>query len=145
MVIRMTAARHPLILLVIALGVAGAGLAVGHWRRTHPQLVERIEQFDRDLLSARVRDSPVGPPREPRREESGLPPSAPLDVNRATPDALRELPGVGPVLAARIVETRERTGNFVSVDDLRRVRGLGPAKLNRLRPLVTVAPPPTRR
>jgi len=61
-------------------------------------------------------------------------------VNRATADALRELPGIGPVLAARIVETRERTGRFGSIDDLRRVRGLGPSRLDRLRPLVTVAP-----
>lgn len=48
------------------------------------------------------------------------------------------LPGVGPALAARIVAAREAIGRFHSVDDLDRVRGLGRAKVERLRPLVVV-------
>jgi competence ComEA-like helix-hairpin-helix protein len=65
-------------------------------------------------------------------------PSTPVDVNRATAEELRRLPGLGPVLAARIVEARETQGRFERVDDLRRVRGIGPATLERLRPLLTV-------
>lgn len=63
----------------------------------------------------------------------------PLDLNHATATDLTRLPGVGPVLAERIVAARGARGAFESVDDLRRVRGLGGVKLDRLRALVTVA------
>lgn len=55
--------------------------------------------------------------------------SARIDVNRASAAELALLPGIGPALAARIVEERERNGPFVSLDDLVRVRGIGPAIL----------------
>jgi competence protein ComEA len=59
-----------------------------------------------------------------------------VDLNRAGLDELAGLPGVGRALAARIVAAREAAGRFTSADDLRRVRGLGRAKIERLRPLV---------
>jgi competence protein ComEA len=55
--------------------------------------------------------------------------SARIDVNRASASELALLPGIGPALAARIVEERERNGPFASLDDLVRVRGIGPAIL----------------
>lgn len=63
-----------------------------------------------------------------------------VDLNRAGPAELDRLPGIGPVLAARIVEHRRRHGRFGSVEELRAVRGVGPRMLERLRPLVTAAP-----
>jgi competence protein ComEA len=63
--------------------------------------------------------------------------SGPVDVNRASAEELRRLPGVGPKTAQAILEERAR-GAFKSVDDLRRVRGIGPKTLDRLRPHVTV-------
>jgi competence protein ComEA len=73
----------------------------------------------------------------------GSPPSAAaarptLDLNRAGPAELETLPGVGPALARRIVEARSARGGFRSPDDLLEVRGIGPATLGRLRPLVTI-------
>ncbi len=62
-----------------------------------------------------------------------------VDLNRADEDALQALPGVGPALARRIVEVRAQ-GPFRSVEDLERVRGIGPATVERLRGRVTVAP-----
>lgn len=64
----------------------------------------------------------------------------PLDVNRATLTELQRLPGVGPSLAARIVERRE-VKPFDSVDDLRKVKGIGPKILQGMRPVVTVGTP----
>jgi competence protein ComEA len=57
----------------------------------------------------------------------------PIDPNRADEAELRALPGIGPALARRIVESRQSLGPFASVDDLRRVRGIGPHTLARLR------------
>lgn len=57
-----------------------------------------------------------------------------LDLNRATTEELDALPGIGPVLARRIVEHRERHGAFRSLEELRAVRGVGPRLLDRLRP-----------
>lgn len=56
-----------------------------------------------------------------------------VDINRAGPDELRTLPGVGPVLADRIVEDRAARGSYRKPEDLLRVRGIGPALLERLR------------
>lgn len=61
-----------------------------------------------------------------------------LDLNVATADQLDALPGIGPVLADRIVEWRTTHGPFASVDQLREVSGIGGRKFESLRELVTV-------
>ena len=64
--------------------------------------------------------------------------AGPVDLNTATAAQLDALPGIGPATAAAIVHDRETHGPFTSVNDLTRVRGIGPAKLEQLRDLVTV-------
>jgi len=68
----------------------------------------------------------------------GATPAAPLDLNAATQAQLEGLPGIGPSLAQAIIQERDREGGFHSVDDLRRVRGIGDVRFAQLRPLVTV-------
>jgi competence protein ComEA len=65
-------------------------------------------------------------------------PAGPVDLNSATADQLDALPGIGPSIAAAIVEHRERNGPFGAVDELLDVPGIGDAKLAQLRDLVTV-------
>ena len=62
----------------------------------------------------------------------------PLDLNRATSAELEQLPGIGPAMAARILEYRAENGRFNSVEDLDEVRGIGPKKLEKLQALVRV-------
>ena len=57
-----------------------------------------------------------------------------VDVNRAPWTELTLLPGIGETLAKRIVVSRESHGPFATADDLRRVRGIGPKTLERIRP-----------
>lgn len=64
-------------------------------------------------------------------------PQGPVDLNTATVDQLDALPGIGPATAAAIVAFRQANGPFSRVDDLGKVRGIGPAKLDALRSLVT--------
>lgn len=63
-----------------------------------------------------------------------------VDVNRASAAELDALPGIGPVLAARIVERRTSAGPFRTADDLLAVPGIGPRTLERIRAQVRVAP-----
>jgi competence protein ComEA len=62
-----------------------------------------------------------------------------VDINRASEDELRKLPGIGVGRARAIVALRARLGRFRTVDDLARVRGLGRGGLRRLRPFVRVS------
>jgi competence protein ComEA len=61
-----------------------------------------------------------------------------VNVNTATAADLERLPGVGPVLARRIVEQREAKGLFRQLDDLLQVKGIGPRLLARLRPRLSL-------
>lgn len=63
-----------------------------------------------------------------------------LDLNRASAQEIEELPGIGPVLAERIVDYRKSGKTFRTVDDLRAVKGIGKKKFERIRALVTVTP-----
>ncbi len=60
-----------------------------------------------------------------------------VSLNGADPATLETLPGVGPVLAQRIVEWRTAHGGFTSVDELTEVSGIGEKTFEQLRPLVT--------
>ncbi|MDT8341200.1 MAG: helix-hairpin-helix domain-containing protein [Longimicrobiales bacterium] len=86
---------------------------------------------------------PAGPPRAGAAGTSGaalgVGPVAgaeptPIWVNRASAQDLTALPGVGPVLAGRIVAQREQAGHFRTPEDLLPVKGVGPALLERIRP-----------
>jgi competence protein ComEA len=59
-----------------------------------------------------------------------------IDPNEASAAELRLLPRIGPKLSARIVEERERGGPFDRVEDLERVKGIGPKTVELLRPHV---------
>jgi competence protein ComEA len=61
-----------------------------------------------------------------------------LDLNTATSLQLEELPGIGPALAAAIIEERDRRGGFRSVNELRDVRGIGEQRFADLQDKVTV-------
>lgn len=64
--------------------------------------------------------------------------STPIDLNTATPAQLDTLPGVGPATATKIVADREANGPFSSIEDLGRVAGIGPKKLEGLKDLISV-------
>jgi competence protein ComEA len=62
-----------------------------------------------------------------------------VDLNRATEEELRTLPGIGHVLAQRMLERRKTHGLYEKVEDLRNVKGIGAKRFEKLRPLVMIA------
>ncbi len=72
----------------------------------------------------------------PREGEAELPQK--IDINRAEPWLLEALPGIGEVLAQRIVDYRSENGPFRRIEDLLQVEGIGPATLEKIKDYITV-------
>lgn len=106
-----------------------------------PKLLEKLRPCVYvEAPASDVEDEPparVEKEKKPAVTGKKVPPSERIDVNHATAAELRRLPGIGPTLSQRIIQKREEQP-FRSVDDLRRVRGIGAKTLERLRPHVTV-------
>ena len=157
----MSYSRPQLKLLLVLAAVCLGGLGVREWRAGFPDAAERLERFDREdppppiPPAPRPRAAPrwaAGRPEppapasaleSPRTRATAAPPAPvadprPLDLNRASADEISRLPGVGPSLARRIVEERDRRGRFEASDNLRGILGIGPKKLAALLPLVTI-------
>ena len=108
------------------------GLTVRHFQQ------QQIPPVAADsLVATSATDSTAPSPASPRPQR----PSAehPINVNTAPPEALDGLPGIGPALSERIVTYRSTQRPFQRIDELERVRGIGPKTLATLRPMVRVA------
>jgi competence ComEA-like helix-hairpin-helix protein len=133
--------RPQLRLLVALAATLLVGLGVREWRAGFPALADRLERFDRDERPADAGPEALAAGRPAGAARPRPAPETPLDLNRAGVAELARLPGVGPSLARRIVQERERAGDFDSPEALRRVYGLGPRKLDALRGLVAAGRP----
>jgi competence protein ComEA len=72
--------------------------------------------------------------------QAALPITGPLNINTASAAELEALPGIGPTLAGRVIDYRQRHGYFRSVDELEAVQGISTRMVEELRPLITVGP-----
>ncbi len=70
----------------------------------------------------------------------GYQPTLVLDINSSPADSLEMIPGIGPVLAGRIVAYRQARGQFAAVDSLAAVPGIGAATVEKIRKYLRVAP-----
>jgi comEA protein len=68
-------------------------------------------------------------------------PAGKVNLNTATVGQLEELPGIGPSLAARIVEHRQKNGAFKSVDDVMAVKGIGEKNFAKIQGFLSVGAP----
>jgi competence ComEA-like helix-hairpin-helix protein len=110
------------VLFLTATFLAGAGL----------NLYRRADLRRRQALSPIVIENPA---------DSAIDISAALvNLNTARQYELEALPGIGPVIARRIIQFRERRGGFKTVGQLREVPGIGPKRFAALSGLVTVVP-----
>lgn len=120
---------------VLLLALLSALLGVGEWvaRRPPPWLGEDplLHPFGEGLPDSVAPAEPEPPPVQ-----------FPLDPNLADERELQALPGVGPVLAARIIAWREAEGPFASLAALDAVKGVGPARLEKWGELLRFGPVP---
>jgi competence ComEA-like helix-hairpin-helix protein len=119
--------EHRAVLLLLGLGVAGHLVRTVVLDARRPPGEVRLPGSSTPSAALARRDSLVRLARPVGRGER-------IDVDRAPAHELQRLPGVGPGLARRIVEERERSGPFGDTAALRRVEGIGPSKLRRMAP-----------
>ena len=114
--------------VAVALDLAG-----GPTRRaelTGTNLAARVQDGQQIVVAARgSRQTPAAAPGAPA-------PTGPISLATATQAQLEELDGIGPALAARIIEYRDAHGGFRSVDELGEVDGIGEVRLEALRQAV---------
>lgn len=72
-------------------------------------------------------------------QEAFMPDARPLNINAASAEELAALPGIGEVLAGRIVDYRTEHGPFTAVEDLTKVSGIGEKKLSELEGHITIS------
>lgn len=78
-------------------------------------------------------------PRAESRAPSAKAPDAPVDINKASVADLTKVPGIGPSLAKRIVDFRDKNGAFGRVEDLLKIQGIGEKSLQRMAPHLTAS------
>lgn len=84
---------------------------------------------------------PIQTGRDPEEGESGPDAAFMVDLNEGTLAEFEHLPGIGAVLAGRIVAHRAAHGGFRRIEDLALVPGIGPKRFQQLRPFVGVREP----
>jgi competence protein ComEA len=116
----------------LADGIDAAGGLAANADVTRLNMAARLGDGDQVNIPTLQPTSASGSP-EAVSDSDGL-----VNINTATVDQLVQLPGIGPVIAQRIIDFREFYGPFTSIDQLDEVSGISPDMVDDLRPLVTV-------
>lgn len=127
----------------VADALAAAGGVLPGVDTTALNLARRLTDGEQIAVGVPAAEQPApppadGPPANTAGAALGGVPSGPVDLNAATLADLDTLPGIGPVIAQRILDYREANGPFQSTDQLQEVSGIGPATFAKLADLVTV-------
>ena len=129
-----------LLLLVVAVLAFRSGYALGEANRSG--MVELTVQQSADPAQSSQTLPPADTPPEPSASSDQTAPiertGGLLDLNTAGKEELMELPGIGEVLAERIIAYRQEIGGFTAVEDLLNVEGIGEKRLDAICDLITV-------
>lgn len=126
--------RKPMISLLVVLTVVFAAFILGF-------LLGRNQHHDTITVSLPQRM--LTEPTQMQMIETTVPMATegitfPIDINLATEDALMALPGIGEVLARRILAYRDQNGSFSTVEELLNVDGIGKKRLEEIWDLITI-------
>lgn len=120
--------------ILIILTVAFAAFTLGFYlgRNHDPQPV---------TVSVPAAMQTLPPPTQPEETEPTIPEptfSFPIDINRAGKEEFMELPGIGEVLAERILRFREENNGFHALEELLNVEGIGSKRFEEIIDLITI-------
>ena len=140
--------------LAVLIGLLAAGYLVVAWRAwREPQGPPPVDARDVAFIQQAARLQVDGSAAEPAPEGASArrvpaEPAGPVDVNRADSLGLLAVPGLGPVKVGAVLAHRRTHGPFTTVEDLLKVKGIGPATLRKLRDHVRItqrtSAPPSR-
>ena len=97
-------------------------------------LAERVNDGQHIHVPRQGEEAPTDNETATNTAEAGQP----IDINTASEAELDGLPGIGKALAQRIIDYRTSNGSFKAIEDLRNVKGIGPALFEKITPLITV-------
>lgn len=126
--------------VLLLLSTFGLGIVVWWYRASQPPPeINPVElaAFENFLRTA-SKDSLHLPSPALTQTSSAVAPTTRVDLNAATYNELVKLPGIGPVMAKRILEFRTTNGRFKRLQDLRKVKGIGAKTYEKLAPWLIV-------
>jgi len=139
--------RQEQVALLFLSGALLIGCAASVYDHYHP---DALEDFRVGEGAVRLPDSAPSPDLDGGESQADRAPVAPeqaddeavgrVDVNTASAAQMQVLPRIGPKTAERIVQFRRDNGPFATLDELRRVPGIGPRTVEGLRARAMVAP-----
>ncbi|RIK37009.1 MAG: DNA-binding protein [Chloroflexi bacterium] len=103
-------------------------------------LAAELEDSDQIIVARALSTAATTGSEDSTPGESGSSQNQPININTASATALETLPGIGPVLAERIVAYRTEHGPFQDIAELQAIRGISPAMVEELAALITVGP-----
>lgn len=101
-------------------------------------LARRLNDGEQLYVPRQGEATPVPPSASARGAPTATRVPSKININTATVDELDALPGIGPALAQRIVDYRTQNGDFKTIEDIKKVRGIGDALFNQIKDLITV-------
>ena len=125
-------ARQALLLLLLA---SLLGLRAGYLQILDPPQCPPPQMEDAEK-GASGKTAPARAERTEARSARKPLPAGPLDLNRASREELMSLPGIGPVLAERILAFRKENGPFPDIFAIKQVPGIGEKRFERIRPWI---------
>ena len=132
-------------LLVLITGLFAAftlGIFIGR-NTDHPKVelsAPQIREITQISEAPPISETDARISRDHEISQDEIPPSEaqPVNINTATAEELMTLPGIGQVLAQRIIDYREANGPFTSISQLTQVEGIGAKRLEAILDLITI-------
>jgi competence protein ComEA len=119
---------------IVEQAIAAAGGPTGDADLSRLNLAERLQAGQQVYVPLSL---PTDAPAGDDGPTSDANPMGRININTATESQLEQLPGIGPSLASKLVEYRLQHGLFQEAEELLLVSGIGPAKLDQIRDLIT--------
>jgi competence protein ComEA len=138
--------RNETIAVLFLSGSLLTGLAVQRYLPKDPPVVPKFDYAESDSIYNALTHEVAPAPKNGQKpggnqsapHAKSAPPAKGVNINTADVTALTTLPGIGKKYAERVIEYRTAHGRFKSPDDLENVKGIGPKKMEKIRPFIRI-------